>query len=91
MKLFNFDVTLKDLMNLGERAQKVEKLKMLFVMLEKIWYPNKEDQQHRWNDIRIGSVDVYVDKDNQINMNFTTRFDIGDSPEAMKVLEHFKK
>ena len=89
--LFFVDVTLKDLMNLGERAKDILKLRMLFTLLEKYWYGDKEKDLDRWNRIRIGSIWIYLDKNNALHLDFVTRFAFENSPEFLKILEYFKE
>ena len=91
-KLFRFDVRLKDLMNLGEMGEKSEKLGLIFEILRGFWYTleDKVREQERWNRIRIGSVDVYLDEDKSLCMKFTTRFTFQNAPTVLHVLEAFK-
>jgi hypothetical protein len=91
-KLFGFDVRLKDLMNLGKYARQVPKLEVIFKFLESYWYTleDKAAEEERWNNIRVGSVDVYLDKDQHLCMEFSTRFQFQNSPEVLKFLEKVK-
>ena len=94
-KLFSFDVTLKDLLNLGERAQEVEKLKAVFAFLQMFWYNDKgneleDEEQDRWNNIRVGSMDVYLNEDKHLCMEFVTRFQFQSSPQIVQLLERLK-
>lgn len=91
-KLFGFDVTLKELMNLGEASSRVKRLAALFDMLKSYWYDIKDSEraQHRWENIRIGSVDVYLDTDNSLCMKFETRFAFPDGDEFLDLLSQLK-
>lgn len=77
-------------MNLGDRAEVVEKLAGIFMLLEKFWYGDRKKDPERWFKIRIGSVSVYLDEGNQLHLDFTTRFHFENSSEFLKVLSHFK-
>jgi hypothetical protein len=93
--LFSFDVTLKDLMNLGERAEEVEKLKIIFAFLKMFWYNDtgkelEEDSERRWNNIRVGSINVYLNEDKHLCMEFVTRFQFQSSPQIVSLLERLK-
>lgn len=94
-KLFTFDVTLKDLMNLGERAEEVEKLKAIFTFLQMFWYDDtgnelEDEEDDRWNNIRVGSVDVYLNEDKHLCLEFYTRFQFQSSPQIVSLLERLK-
>ena|SRR5258706_6342334 len=94
-KLFSFDVTLKDLMNLGERAKEVKKLEATLALLQMFWYdlPNEaleEKEQERWNNIRVGSIDVFLDEHKHLCMEFVTRFQFQNSPQILNWLEGLK-
>jgi hypothetical protein len=89
-QLFSFDVRLQDLMNLEKYSQKVDKLSLIFDLLKGFWYTLKDKtaEQERWNNIRIGSVDVYLDETNSLHLDFTTRFSFNSSPEMLKFFEY---
>ena len=94
-RLFGFDVTLKDLMNLGERAKEVKKLEAILVFLRMFWYDLKgeeleESESERWNNIRVGSIDVYLNEDKNLCMEFVTRFQFQSSPQILNWLEELK-
>jgi hypothetical protein len=92
-KLFSFDVRLKDLMNLGERAKEVKKLDLIFMLLKGSWYTLKNDpnaEQERWDRIRVGSVDVYLDEGKNLHLDFVTRFHFENSPEILALLDELK-
>ena len=91
-KLFRFDVTLKDLMNLGERAKNFPKLGMIFEFLKGFWYTlkDKEAEQERWANVRVGSIEVYLDEHKHLCMEFATRFQFRNSPEILEFFEKFK-
>lgn len=94
-KLFSFDVTLKDLMNLGERAKDVKKLELVLGFLQMFWYNDsgnelEDEEQHRWNNIRVGSIDVYLNKDKNLCMEFVTRFQFQSSPQILNWFEELK-
>lgn len=94
-KLFSFDVTLKDLMNLGERAKDVAKLEAVLIFLRMFWYDLKddemgEDEHKRWNNIRVGSIDVYLDDDKHLCMEFSTRFQFQNHPQILNWFEGLK-
>jgi hypothetical protein len=88
-QLFSFDVTLKDLMNLGRRAKEVPKLGAIFSLLKIFWYKldDKERAKERWGRIRVGSVDLFIDDEDHLHMDFVTRFHFGN---ARAYLEAFK-
>lgn len=91
--IFAFDVTLKDLMNLGDRAKEVWKLQAIMEFLKRFWYKPSGDairDSHRWNDIRVGSVDVFLDDDKNLHLDFVTRFSLGSYPEIVELLEKLK-
>ncbi len=79
-KLFTFDVTLKELMNLKEYAKEFPKLGATFSLLKMFWYnlPDKIDAIKRWNGIRVGSIYVFLDDDNSLHLDFVTRFRFAD-------------
>lgn len=91
-KLFTFDVTLKELMNLEECSKRIKKLAGLFFFLKGFWYELDENHEavenKRWNNIRVGSVDVYLDEEKNLCLKFVTRFSFEQTPEPIKVLEH---
>lgn len=94
-KLFSFDVTLKDLMNLGERAKEFKKLEAVLGLLQMFWYdlPDEaleEVEQNRWNNIRVGSIDVFLDEHKHLCMEFVTRFQFQNSPQILSWLEELK-
>ena len=99
-KLFSFDVTLKDLMNLGERAKEFPKLQIIFEFLEHYWYDLKdiksepktifEQEKQRWNYVRVGSIDVYLDDQNQLCFEFKTRFQFSGNPTILEFFEKIK-
>lgn len=90
-KIFTFDVTLKDLMNLGERAREVSKLDLIFRFLNAFWYvQDKKGEEERWNSTRVGSVDVFMDEDKNLHLDFATRFSLKSYPEIVKILERLK-
>lgn len=91
-KLFSFDVRLKDLMNLGDMGKEFEKLGLMFEILKGFWYTleDKVREQERWNSIRVGSMDVYLDEDKTLCMKFYTRFTFKNAPTVLRLLEAFK-
>ena len=91
-KLFGFDVTLKDLMNLGGRAKDVTKLDLIFKFLNGFWYSQADEKNNseRWNNVRIGSIDVSLNEQKNLCIDFTTRFQFQNSPEILEFLEKFK-
>lgn len=91
-KLFSFDVTLQDLMNLGDRAKSVKKLDLIFLFLKGFWYDLKDKvaEKERWNNVRVGSVDVYLNEDKHLCLQFVTRFQFQQSPQILEFLEKLK-
>lgn len=93
-RLFSFDVTLQDLMNLGARAKDVVKLEAIFLLLRKFWYDLgdelSEEEQERWNRIRVGSIDVYLDDDQHLCFEFATRFTFTNNPQILAFLNKLK-
>lgn len=93
-ELFTFDVTLKDLVNLGQRAKDVPQLDAIFLLLEKYWYSlpdsHPEEEEERWNRIRVGSIDVYLDDDKHLCMEFSTRFQFQNNPQVLAFLQKVK-
>jgi hypothetical protein len=77
-KLFTFDVTLKELMDLRSVAKEFHRLSAVFSLLKLFWYnlSDKKDQIRRWNRIRVGSVQVFLDDDNLLHLDFFTRFNL---------------
>lgn len=93
--LFSFDVTLKDLMNLGERAKEVKKLEAILLFLQMFWYdlPNdalEENELERWNNVRVGSINVFLDEHKHLCMEFVTRFQFQNNPQVISWLEGLK-
>lgn len=90
-KLFDFDVTLKDLMHLGERAKEVTRLGAVFSLLKIFWYNlkdrDKEAEAKRWNRIRVGSIYVFLDDDNHLHIDFVTRFNLTAATAYIDALE----
>lgn len=91
-KLFRFDVRLKDLMNLGEQTKEVTKLDLIFTLLKGFWYnlKDKKAEEERWNNIRVGSIEVYLDEHKHLCFEFVTRFQFQNSPEILELLEKLK-
>lgn len=91
-KLFTFDVSLKDLMNLGERAKEVENLDLIFRTLHHFWYnlKDKNQQKRREETTRVGSVDVFLDEDKNLHIDFVTRFSFASLPTMLEVLQKLK-
>lgn len=87
-EIFSFDVRLKDLMNLGEQAQTFGKLKALFAILKRSWYSleDKAAEEERWNRIRIGSVEVFLDDSGALHMDFVTRYSFAQNSRAIELL-----
>lgn len=88
-EIINFDVRLKDLMNLGEHAKGFGKLKALFLLLKTFWYrlDDKKEQVEREDRIRIGSVYVFLDDDGVLHMDFVTRFNFENKDAYHKAFE----
>jgi hypothetical protein len=87
-KLFSFDVRLKDLESL--RGNNSIKVRMIMDFLETFWFEGQGglDPEY-WDRVRIGSVDVYLDDQNHLHLDFVTRFHLGNYPEIIKVLKLF--
>jgi len=92
-QIFRFDVTLKELMNLGVRAKESKKLDLIFNLLQKFWYDleDKHDQEERENRIRVGSVEVYLDEDSHLHIDFLTRFSFASNSKILQFLDLIKK
>jgi hypothetical protein len=87
--LFSFDVRLKDLLHLGDMAKTFSKLEALFKALDLWWYDlsNEDKSEQRRNNIRIGSVNVLLDDDGALHLDFCTRFSLKNEPLAVQYLE----
>lgn len=80
-------------MNLGDRAKEVWKLQAIMEFLKRFWYKPSGDairDFHRWNDIRVGSVDVFLDDDKNLHLDFVTRFNFAAIPEMLEILDQLK-
>lgn len=75
-KLFDFDVTLKELENLGKKAKQIDKLADLLQFLQILWYGDdlEEEIVERENRIRIGTVYIFFDENDILHFDFRTRF-----------------
>jgi hypothetical protein len=90
--IFRFDVTLKDLMNLGQRAKDFTELNAVFAGLHAFWYnlDDKEAQKERENRIRVGSVKVYLDDEYHLHIDFITRFNLENSKPFLDLLNYLR-
>lgn len=88
-QLFRFDVTLGELMNLYGRAKEVSKLGAVFSLLKMFWYnlKDKQENKERWNRIRVGSINVYLDDEDHLHLDFITRFHLGNSQPFLNALD----
>jgi hypothetical protein len=88
-KLFSFDVTLRELMYLG--SKKTPQLGLIFEFLKQFWYviEGRLDME-RWDNIRIGSVDVFLDQDGHLHLDFMTRFHLNGKPKTLEFLDALK-
>lgn len=77
-------------MNLGHRAKDVKKLDVVFDALHAYWYnlKDKKAQEERENRIRVGSVEVYLDDEYHLHIDFITRFHLENSKPFLKLLNH---
>jgi hypothetical protein len=90
-----FDVRLKDLMNLEKQSENFSKLHLLFTLLDHYWYnigdkstrKGRKDRQERRNQIRIGSVSVFLDDDGALHLDFCTRFSFKNDPSVLEFLD----
>ena len=90
--IFRFDVTLNDLMNLGRRAKDVKELEVVFTALHTFWYnlEDKKKQEERENRIRVGSVEVYLDDEYHLHIDFITRFNLQHAKPFLQLLDLIK-
>jgi hypothetical protein len=91
--LFRFDVTLQELLHLGDLAKNFSRLRVLFSLLDHWWYDlsDKKRSEERRKNIRIGSVNVFLDDDGGLHLDFITRFGFKDEPGAVELLENLSK
>lgn len=75
-KIFDFDFTLSHLMDLSLSPMK--KVQTLFDYLTNFWYTDKDGQldKERWENVRIGTCEVYLDEDEVLHLDFATRFNL---------------
>lgn len=88
-KLFSFDVRLKDLESLrGNRSIEVQSI---MDFLKAFWFEGQggSDPEY-WDKVRVGSVDVYLDDDNHLHLDFITRFHLGNYPDVLTLLNTLK-
>lgn len=72
MKKASIDVTYNELKDLGNHPS----LKNLFQDLYRYWVnPHPE----RADNVRIGTVDVYLNEDGNLKIEFTTRFSLNEN------------
>lgn len=89
-KIFNFDVPLKALE--GFKENKSNKVKFILDFLKSFWFDhNGGSSLEYWDRVRVGSVEVYLDDENHLHLDFITRFSLGNYPELIEVLEKLKK
>lgn len=84
---------MKDLLNLEEYSKEFPKLDLIFRLLSRFWYTleDKSHEEERWDKIRVGSMEVYLDQDKHLCMKFITRFSFENYPEILEFLEQVKK
>ena len=88
-KLFSFDVCLKHLE--GLRGNKSSKVKMVMDILKYFWFEGQggSDPEY-WDRVRVGAVDVYLDDENHLHLDFVTRFHLENEPELLRLLQKLK-
>lgn len=91
--LFRFDVTLKDLLNLRERAKEFPRLAAVFFLLKTFWYKlsDQASEAERWNRVRVGSIEVFLDEDDHLHLDFITRFNWTNAKSYLEALDLIAK
>ena len=91
--LFRFDVTLKDLLNLRSCALDIPRLAAVFTLLKTFWYKlsDKASEAERWNRIRVGSIEVFLDEDDHLHLDFITRFNWTNAKPYLEALDIISK
>jgi len=89
-KLFSFDVTLKELESL--RGNKADKVQLIMDFLKSFWMKgNGGNDPEYWDRVRVGSVDVYLDEQDHLHLDFVTRFHLGNYPQILEALSALKE
>lgn len=88
-KLFSFDVTLEELSNL--LSHKYAKAQLVLEFLKNFWYVDQGGSDKSYlNKVRVGSIDVFIDNDGHLHLDFITRFSLKNYPKCLKWLEDLK-
>lgn len=74
------DVTYNQLVSLKEANSK--SIETLLHLLREFWCNNPERQ----DEVRIGTINVYLDKDDALHLDFSTRFSFENCPKIKDLL-----
>lgn len=88
-KLFEFDVTLKDLDSLSQHS--FDKVQIIMIFLNTFWFEHLGGSSPEyWDRVKIGTMQVFLDDDNHLHLDFATRFSLTNYPKIIEILEELK-
>jgi hypothetical protein len=88
-KLFDFDVTLKDLDSLSQHP--FDKVQVIMTFLKTFWFERSGGSNPEyWDRVRVGTIQVFLDDDNHLHLDFHTRFSLTNYPKITEILEELR-
>jgi hypothetical protein len=89
-KIFSFDVTLNDLESL--KNNEFIKVEVLMEFLHTFWFKGAGDSDPDYlSKVRIGTMDVFLDDNNNLHLDFVTRFSLTNYPRALDLMDLLTK